>query len=256
MPFSQKKAKLLIDLQWPLTRGLKGTMQSGGMLREMGIAQGKFNELPAGTYFICYATRTSQGTAAVDFKQLELTIEVKEPTAELPVLETPLQVAYGSDIVVKWAADNGLRERSTPKGSWLGLYEKDSCTSFNVDRHRCFIAQRSLEQNVQNGTVRFSVAEYRTAGDYEVRYFSGDSRHGQGVVCRGMPQIQDTFLQCLLEDTITSDVVTVDNDDPISIGGEAMSSAPGLEAVFHHGEESYEPDGFEDEMHEMSNHDY
>jgi len=205
---------------------------------------------------MCYATRSSQGTASVDFKQLSKTIEVKVPTAELPVLEVPLQVAYGSDIVVKWSADNGLQDRQTPKGSWLGLYEKDDCTTFNVDRHRCFIASRSLEKGVQNGTVRFSVAEYRAAGDYEVRYFRGDSRHGQGVVCRGMPRIQDTFLQCLLEETITSDVVTVDNDDPITIGSEAMSGAPGLEAVFHHGEESYEPDSFEDEMSEMSNHDY
>ena len=60
-------------------------MQNGGKLREVGIAQGKFNELPANTYYICYATRTSEGTFTDDFIRLEQMIEVKPPTSENPL---------------------------------------------------------------------------------------------------------------------------------------------------------------------------
>lgn len=243
---------------FPLTRGLKGTVQSGGVLREMGIAQGKFNELPAynkkvpGVYKVCYATRTSEGTETEDFFELQQTIEIKDPTQELPVMEVPISVVYGTNIEVAWKADNGFQDRQTPAGSWLGLYVKDDCIAFNVDRHKCHLATRELEEGTAEGTVVFTVSDYRAAGDFEVRYFRGDSRHGQGVVCRGMPGIQDTFLQCLLEETITSSVISVDRDDPIAVG----QSTPGIEAVFSQGEESYDPPTLDDEVQETRNNEY
>lgn len=53
---------------FPINSSAKAVLQSDGIAREYAIAQGKFNELRAGTYKICYATRTSGGEAFHDFR--------------------------------------------------------------------------------------------------------------------------------------------------------------------------------------------
>merc|ERR1712054_432885 len=124
---------------FPITRGLKGMVEPEGKMIELGIAQGKFNELPANTYFICYATRTSEGTASHDFFQLQSTIEILPPRAEKGVLITPLSVNLGQDILVQWSSSNSLTNRTVPAGSWLGLYRHGDCNEYGEARHKCFL---------------------------------------------------------------------------------------------------------------------
>ena len=75
-----------------------------------------------------------------------------------------------------------------------------------------------------------------------MRYFTGDTRHGQGVVCRGIPEIADTYLQCTLEASVISSTIFVDPDEPSLDEGSIM---PGLEASFDTGQETYEIPGSE-----------
>ena len=53
---------------FPITSSAKSVLQADGVAREYAIAQGKFDELPAGIYRVCYATKTSEGKERDDFK--------------------------------------------------------------------------------------------------------------------------------------------------------------------------------------------
>jgi hypothetical protein len=224
---------------FPITSGAKATLQENGIAKEYAIAQGKINELPSGIYRVCYATKTSEGDAQSDFRVLGKTIEIKPTLAVLPTLTTPDTVALGSDIVVQWSAGNGLDGVGAPAGSWLGLYQSNACISTDIQRHKCYLAMRSLPTNVTSGEVRFSKQEYKLGGDYEVRYFMGNTRHGQGMVCRGMTEISETFLQCMLETARRSSAIFVDADEPTALAGPGIETA-GLEATFDNGAESFE----------------
>jgi len=221
---------------FPISSGVRALLQSDGVAREYAIAQGKFNELPAGTYKICYATKTSEGDAQDDFRLLTKTVRLEAEDAIVPTVEVEDTVSYGSDLVVRWAAGNGLQNAVAAAGSWMGLYRSKSCSSADVNIHKCYIAYRMLPENVTSGELRFNQLEYKEAGDYDVRYFTGDTRHGQGVVCRGLKEIKDTYLQCVLEASTTSRTVFVDSEEPTSLAGDIG----GLEAVFDGGEELFE----------------
>jgi len=223
---------------FPLRSSAKFALQSDGVAREYAIAQGKLDELPAGTYRVCYATKTSLGDAQSDFRMLTKTVEFRPAPSTHPRLEVSDTVALGSDIVVKWTASNGLDGAVAAAGSWLGLYEKGSCLAYNVNIHKCHIAARNLPANTTSGEVRFSQSEYKEGGDFDVRYFSGDTRHGQGMVCRGLKRIQETYLQCALEVEAVSGGVFVDAEEATPLGADM----PGLEATFEGGEEVFEVD--------------
>lgn len=226
---------------FPITSGVKAKLESDGIAKEYAIAQGKFNELPEGVYKICFATKTSEGESKDDFRLLSKTIEIKPKPATGPTLEVPEVVALGSDIVVHWTAGNGLDDAKIPAGTWLGLYKSNACTAYNVNRHKCKLAHRPLPVGTTSGTVRFKRSEYENSGDFDVRFFPGDSRHGQGVVCRGLKQISDTYLQCMLEPTVTSKAIFVDSEEVTTTGpdGPGMESN-GLEGTWNNGEETFE----------------
>ena len=87
--------------------------------------------------------------------------------------------------------------------------------------------------------MRFTARDYnREGGEYDIRYFAGDTRHGQGVVCRGLRQIKETYLQCMLEVAATSRAVYVDPDEASGTENQAISE--GFEAMFDGGEETYD----------------
>jgi hypothetical protein len=225
---------------FPLTAGVKAVLQDGGVAREYAIAQGKFNELPEGMYRICFATKTSEGESKDDFRLLTKTIELKPKPATGPTLEVPDVVALGSDIVITWNADNDLESAVVSAGTWVGLYKSNSCVEYDVKRHKCSLATRALPFNTTSGTVRFSRSEYLNSGEFDVRYFRGDSRHGQGVVCRGLKEISETYLQCMLEPAATSKVIFVDSEEiSSSPEGPGMESR-GLEGTWNNGEETFE----------------
>jgi len=227
---------------FPLSGSVKAELQNGGVAREYAIAQGKINELSPGPYRICYATKSSLGDHAHDFKLLGTTMILEQAPVTKPTLQVDATVALGADIIVKWSAGTGLDNALAAPGSWVGLYRSKECSSFAVDVHRCYLAQKEVLANTTHGTIHFNMDIYKEAGDYDVRYFTGDTRHGQGVVCRGLKEISETYLQCTLEESVISSVIFVDAEESI-IPDESANSMPGLEAVFETGEDTYEVPG-------------
>merc|ERR1712070_974852 len=93
----------------------------------------------------------------------------------------------GQDIVVSWESSIGLRTNvlSQPQ-AWIGLFNAGECSSEDEWRNECYVAYQFLEVGISTGTVRFSQDNYKNAGDFDVRFFNGDTRNGQGKVCRGL----------------------------------------------------------------------
>jgi len=204
--------------------------EKGGTAEEWPLAVGKVNELGTGIYAICYATMSSGGESQGDFKQLGKTIEILPAPDTTPSLSAPRSVILGQDIVVSWASNIGLQHETSGVDSWLGLFNKDSC----LGTHDCYIAYQFISARESSGTVIFSQSDYKISGEYEVRYFKGSTRNGQGVVCRGQPEVPaETYVTCQLEAAATSETVAVAGQEVDQT--EDLGIRPGLEAVFGNG---------------------
>jgi len=204
--------------------------ERGGTAKEYPLAIGKVNELPIGVYKICYATKASGGEAQTDFKELTKTFEILQTPATKPSVSIPRSIVLGQDIVVSWSSNIGFSSVNSDASSWLGLFAKDSCT----DTHDCYVAYQFIDARTETGTVIFSQSSYKSSGLYEVRYFSGGARNGQGVECKGLPGVPgETYINCKLSAEVTS--------EPVNVGGsdidetEDLSLITGLEAVFGNG---------------------
>ena len=78
--------------------------------------------------------------------------------------------------------------------------------------------------------LRFKQEEYLTAGEFEVRYFRGDTRNRQGLECKGlMGTTSGVYLKCKLV------AATISNPVHIMAGMETredfIPGVPGLEHV-------------------------
>jgi len=134
------------------------------------------------------------------------------------------EVSLGDDIMVHW--DSGSLEGSNSL-DWIGLYTKGSCEQNKVQtapvagsttdvsmitqlgQNRCYLQAQSLPHKERSGTVIFNYQDLKfTAGEYEARYFQGDSSHGQGMVCR---QMEDSagYNYCAYEASSVSATITV-----------------------------------------------
>lgn len=205
--------------------------EKGGTAAVYPLAQGKVNEMPSGVYKVCYATKMSEGEAQSDFKELALTVEIMDPPAMTPRLTVPRTVMLGQDVIIHWQANIGLQARTAPAGTWIGIYEKDACLAEDEWRHKCYKAFQFVGANEESGTVRFSQSDYKVGGEYDVRFFEGDSRNGQGEICRGLTGISgDTYVACMLEPKVTSSSIHIHGPDMRDL--EDLDSQPGLEVVF------------------------
>jgi len=195
------------------------------------LAQGKVNELNPGNYKICYATKNSGGESESDFKELAATLEILPPPSTTPRLTVPRTVMLGHDVVIHWEANIGLQERVSAPSTWIGLFKSGECTDENEWRHECYKAYQFIEAGTAAGTVRFSQSDYKVAGDYDVRYFVGDSRNGQGEICKGLTgHAHETYIQCLLDPLVTSSSIHIHGPDMRDL--EDLESEPGIEVVF------------------------
>jgi hypothetical protein len=205
--------------------------ENGGTATTLPLAVGKVNELDTGVYKICYATASSGGEAAGDFKMLDKEIEILPPPATKPSLSVPRSVILGQDIVVSWASNIGLQTIKSTANSWLGLYNRGECTSGTHDRHKCWKATQFIAANDMTGTVIFSQKDYKISGEYEIRYFDGNSRNGQGEECNGLLNVDhETYVTCQLNEAAISEPIQVLGGDIDET--EDLSLRPGLEAVF------------------------
>jgi hypothetical protein len=208
--------------------------EKGGTAKVWPLATGKVNELSTGIYKICYATASSEGESQVDFKMLGETIEILPTPATKPSLSVPRTVFMGQDIVVSWASNHGLQDISSKPNSWIGLFEAGACATGDHDLHTCWKAYQFIAARNQTGTVIFSQSEYMISGLYEVRYFDGDTRNGQGEQCNGLQNVNsETYVTCHLTPAATSETINVQGTYVENI--EDVSTQPGLEAVFGSG---------------------
>jgi len=249
----------------PLNTGTFGD-EKGGAALVSAIATGKVNELPIGEYKICYATKNSEGNDVNDFKMLTREIEILPGTSTRPTMTVPMSVMRGTDIIVHWTSTAQLQTKNQAANSWIGLFPKGACMPgtqgsewadnevlksqmFNTQAdfatahgpakyieknpHECYVAQAFIEAGVGSGVVRFSQAEYKNGGEYDVRFFQGDSRNVQGRVCKGLTNVpSETYLQCELEAALISSSVHVFNQINEV---DKFDAVPGIEVVFAEG---------------------
>jgi len=212
-----------------LTHSAPMILEAGGVAATFALAQGKLNELGVGEYRICFATSSSEYDTISDFKMLDAILTLTSVAVSSPALVVPDSVHLGVDIIVVWNATDGQYSGKSIPGSWLGLYKKDACSTRNEWQHKCYLKSYELPVGESGGVVRFPQKDYKSAGDYEVRYFRGNSRSGQGQVCAGMKDSgTGTYIQCSLDPAAVSSTVhvygSIESQDD-------MSSIPGLEHV-------------------------
>lgn len=186
-------------------------LSSGAIANEFPLASGKVNELGVGIFKVCFATGSSGGDSQSDFSTLAAELEIQESLdATAPVFSLPQSILLGVDLVATWAASSELEVRVASEGSWIGLYKVGQCNEDNEWKHRCYVAFRDLAPGSSGGDIRFSFADYQTAGKFELRYFRGDSRNGQGQECKGLTgTTAGVYLQCKLVAAATSDPVHI-----------------------------------------------
>jgi len=92
--------------------------------------------------------------------------------------------------------------------------------------HQCFLAWEFVKRDEKTGSITFAFETYKVAGEYEFRYFYGNSRDGQGYKCGLQPGTTGYSAHCVLRAKGTSNYVTVVKSGP----SESMENVPGLES--------------------------
>jgi hypothetical protein len=147
----------------------------------------------------------------------------------IPTVTVPDVLTLGSSISVQWNADT-TGGRVSHEHDWIGLYRRGTCndetttTRHNIV-HECYLAWTYVGAGLQSGEIEFPYSSYSQSGEYEVRYFFGDSTDGQGYRCETLRDTTSIFRQCVLRARATSKTIVIG-------GGNADSSAslqvPGL----------------------------
>jgi len=253
-------ARMVLEEHSPDTNS---TDDDGGSAKVRSLAEGKVNELLPEVYSICYATLESGAEEQGDFVELSMTLEILPTPAIQPQLGVASTVTLGTDIVVEWEANSDLSGRIESGDSWIGLYHRGSCMGSHgkhgnewsepegqtlhqqlentqasglshgyveSNQHECYLAAQFVTAGVQGGAVRFSQQDYRSAGQYDVRFFQGDSRNQQGRVCRGLSGVaHETYVDCVLEAAAVSDTIEVFADPHMT---HSIENIPGMEVMF------------------------
>ena len=76
--------------------------------------------------------------------------------------------------------------------------------------------------------MRFAFSDYRTTGKFEVRYFMGDSRDGNGMVCRAHRGANTPLEICGLEAKAVSNAVDI---QPRFADGSQQHIAEGIDGM-------------------------
>lgn len=139
---------------------------------------------------------------------------VASVSARPTVMFQQISINLGNPLQVYYDISDGLDGRTVTDGSggtagtgkflsqtgndWIGLYKRNddgsiqcSDSSNNQEKHRCYIAWASVPAGASTGLIQFEQKDYKSAGQFDVRYFYGnDPTHegeyawlGQGWVC-------------------------------------------------------------------------
>lgn len=123
----------------------------------------------------------------------------------IPTISSMATVNFGTPIVVSYDITDGLdgrltevhgnsaTDRDLDANDWIGLFPKGECVnpSNNQDKHKCHVHWEYIPAYAKTGSVTFQAEHYKSAGEYEARYFYGDDPTisgnyewvGQGFVC-------------------------------------------------------------------------
>lgn len=145
----------------------------------------------------------------------------------LPTLNAASEIGLGDDIMVHWHSSS--LEGAHPL-DWIGLYRKGTCEqpklqtapvagatadismTSRLDQNTCHLSSQSLPGSLEAGTIIFSYQDIKLpAGEYEVRYFLGDSTHEQGVTCRDMKDLPNglDYSYCAYEASAVSGTIHI-----------------------------------------------
>jgi hypothetical protein len=162
----------------------------------------------------------------------------------VPHMNVASNIGLKANIMVHWQATSGLDDATAVSNSldWIGLYKKGACAqtrdmaTTSNGQNDCYLASMTLGAGgATAGSVTFLYTDTRwPAGEYEVRYFLGDSQKGNGVACRNLDNAGATLFTCALEAAATSNSFTVtsgmDDYQHFVIAGKNL--VPGFEMGF------------------------
>lgn len=159
-----------------------------------------------------------------------------------PMLEVNEIVSLGNPLSVTWVPDARNPNRLSHEFDWIGLYRKGDCIDQNEGSevhppadleesetnhvHQCYLTWEYLTPGLSSGTTTFAWETYKVSGEYEFRYFYGDSRDGQGYKCGLQPGTTGYSAHCVLRAKAISPSVTVVKSGP----SESMDGVPGIES--------------------------
>jgi len=158
----------------------------------------------------------------------EADFEAREPDGT-PTIAIPGNLPLGSPITVEWNADT-TGARLSHKHDWVGLYERGACNDESTSTlhnmvHECWLSWQFVDAGLSSGVVTFGYDTYDKAGEFEVRYFYGDSIDGQGYRCVSLTDTDTTYRQCLLHAKATSSAVFIGAKQASTA---SMQQLPGL----------------------------
>jgi len=228
----------------------RAILEEGGIAGTKSVALGMWNQLEQHeNYRICYATAESGGDSQNDFLDLIGVAMFIELDFRAPLFQVDSTVTLGEDIVVRWYANKDYSHRVAHPDDWVALYRKGECTEdpvFTTEYdneetalaakhnyiHKCYLGRVDLKDLKETGVVRMSLAQYKSVGEYEMRYFLGDSKHGNGYECRGLRGANTgDYIHCVLRAAAISDTINVVMPSAIGHSNDhnSMSTIPGLE---------------------------
>jgi len=189
----------------------------GAIARSTQIAIGKLNDLQKRDYYICYAPRDTGGDSPTDFGPLATLFKILDAAPGGPLLTVNSLVPLGADVFVKWNSHQGYTVRNSQPGAWIGIFKHNDCSEAHTtnpqDRHKCYLGWALVKEGEGSGQVIFPVADYKTQGVYEVRYFRGDSLDDRGRACKAVDTADgSTFTQCVFEQASVSAMISVPGD--------------------------------------------
>jgi len=244
----------------PLGPSGRAVLEGGGVASMEAVALGQWNQLELyDNYRICFATAESGGDRLDDFKDLgqsltedgkadiSLLIEIDEMA---PMFQVDTTVNHGEDLTIRWFANKDHTGRVSHPLDWIGIYRKGECSEeepFSQEAeseeevletkhnfvNKCHLAMLDLPDHQESGLATFYVNDYLSAGEFEIRYFLGDSRNGQGYECRGLRgATTGEYLHCVLRAAAVSDTITVTMPSAVGHSNQhnALSGIPGLES--------------------------
>jgi len=209
-----------------------------------------------------YTVKPSISSRIAQANQKQIRTQVYDmPNDFLPLIEgwpridVPDMVSLGNEITITWYPDV-RSERLSHAQDWVGLYRRGDCKDESEDSminppegqsvpetgfvNQCFLAWEFVQEGQRSGTVSFYFEAYKVGGEYEVRYFYGDSRDGQGYKCGLQPGTAGYSAHCILRAKATSSVVTVVKSGP----AESMQDIPGIESYTDQDDGSIYVSGF------------